>query len=163
MLGGLAEAAKRAGVSDIRLTPWRLVFLIGHEPARHDQLSGKLANLGFILDAADPRLRIAACSGAPACAEASTPVQDDARALSALFLHQSASEEIPGIFLHVSGCIKGCAHAAPAPLTLVARAGRYDLVLQGKAADHPAARALTLQSVQTLLAQSLSPETGASS
>ncbi|WP_034999665.1 precorrin-3B synthase [Beijerinckia mobilis] len=163
MLAGLAEAAERAGASDIRLTPWRLVFLTGLEPARRDHLAEELTDLGFILDPADPRLRIAACSGAPACAEASTPVQDDAQALSALLLHRRASAGAPGIFLHVSGCAKGCAHAAPAPLTLVARAGLYDLVLEGKATDHPAARGLTLTQVESLLARSFSPETGASS
>jgi precorrin-3B synthase len=39
--------------------------------------------------------------------------------------------------VHVSGCAKGCARQEKAPVTLVGRDGRYDLVLSGTAADTP--------------------------
>jgi precorrin-3B synthase len=47
-------------------------------------------------------------------------------------------------FLHVSGCAKGCAHPRPAPVTLVARDGLYDLVRNGRPGDAPVATDLTL-------------------
>jgi precorrin-3B synthase len=40
-----------------------------------------------------------------------------------------------GVALHVSGCAKGCARQAATPFTLVAHAGRYDLVVDGAAFD----------------------------
>jgi precorrin-3B synthase len=49
-----------------------------------------------------------------------------------------------GVVLHIAGCEKGCAHPRPAALTLVARAGRYDLVRHGVASDAPALCGLTV-------------------
>jgi precorrin-3B synthase len=40
-----------------------------------------------------------------------------------------------GVALHVSGCAKGCARQAATPVTLIAHAGRYDLVVDGSARD----------------------------
>jgi precorrin-3B synthase len=50
-----------------------------------------------------------------------------------------------GISPHVSGCEKGCAHPRQAPITLVARDGRYDLIRDGKPSDTPAFRDLSLE------------------
>lgn len=100
----------------------------------------------FILDAADPRLRAAACSGAPACRRAARPVQQDAARLAPLLRAGPG-----GIALHVSGCAKGCAHPGPAALTLVARDGGYDLVRGGAAADPPARRGLSVEAVAAML------------
>ncbi|WP_198586453.1 hypothetical protein [Methylosinus trichosporium] len=47
-----------------------------------------------------------------------------------------------GAHLHVAGCAKGCAHAAPADLTIVATPRGYDLVVRGAAADGPRIRDL---------------------
>jgi len=44
-----------------------------------------------------------------------------------------------GVRLHVSGCIKACAHPAAADLTLVGRDGGYDIVLGGTTRDKPVA------------------------
>ena len=44
-----------------------------------------------------------------------------------------------GVTLHVSGCVKACAHPAAADLTLVGRDGRYDVVLDGTTRDKPVA------------------------
>jgi precorrin-3B synthase len=60
-----------------------------------------------------------------------------------------------GILLHVSGCAKGCARASPAPLTLVAKPGGYDLVIDGRAGDPPAHRGLSIDQT-TALVKSLS-------
>ena len=44
-----------------------------------------------------------------------------------------------GVTLHVSGCVKACAHPAAADLTLVGRDGRYDVVPGGTTRDKPVA------------------------
>lgn len=44
-----------------------------------------------------------------------------------------------GMTLHVSGCVKSCAHPAAADLTLTGREGRYDVVFNGTTRDNPVA------------------------
>ncbi|MGH6832784.1 MAG: precorrin-3B synthase, partial [Methyloceanibacter sp.] len=92
--------------------------------------------LGFIVDAADPRRRIAACPGAPACAHGLIA----ARALAA-----EISRHVPlpgdGIALHVSGCAKGCAHPTHASLTIVGTAQGCGIVRNGSAQSTPSAYA----------------------
>ncbi|MDE1905603.1 MAG: precorrin-3B synthase [Rhodospirillales bacterium] len=93
-----------AQLGEIRLTPWRMVLLPG--------VKTPPALPGMILNAADPSLRVFACTGAPGCAEAFAPTRGLAQALAA---HLPA-----GKTLHVSGCGKACAHPAPADYTLIA-------------------------------------------
>ncbi|MGE4480417.1 precorrin-3B synthase [Acidocella sp.] len=107
-LARLAEMAP-----EIRLTPWRAVFLPGMETPPE--------MAGAILDPDDPMRRVFACTGAPRCAQAHAPVRGLAAGLAA---HLPA-----GASLHVSGCGKGCAHPAPADFTLVA--GRDGFTLNG--------------------------------
>jgi precorrin-3B synthase len=142
----LARAARRHGARDIRITPWRAIIVTGLTVASSRALVGDLASSPFILDPADPLLQIVACSGAPACGNAARDVQADARVFA---------QEIPkgrGIVLHVSGCPKGCAHAAAAPLTLVARPDGYGFVSNGKASDAPQRPDLSLADVALLMA-----------
>ena len=56
-----------------------------------------------------------------------------------------------GDTLHISGCIKSCAHRGPASLTLVGRDGRYDLIRNGSATDRPSLTGLTMDQVEALL------------
>ncbi len=77
----------------------------------------------------DPRLSAIACPGTPGCASGTTATRPDAMAWA---------EQVPELFdgsttVHVSGCPKGCAHPGRAPVVLVAREGRYDLVLNDHA------------------------------
>ncbi len=123
----LIEAAR---ASHIRITPWRMLFLEGAVAARVP---------GF-LSGPDPLLDVAACPGAPACAEASIATRDLAAALAG---RQSGT-------LHVSGCAKGCARPSPAAITLVGRKGRFDLVQQGHAGDTPVRRGLSETEVREL-------------
>jgi sulfite reductase beta subunit-like hemoprotein len=112
---------------ELRMTPWRMLLLA--DAVRVPRIDG------LVTDAADPRRRISACTGAPGCAQAQGPTRALAAALAA---------GLPAArTLHVSGCAKGCAHPGPADLTLVARPGGYDLVRHGRAADAPALRHLT--------------------
>ncbi len=120
-LHGLADA----GAPALRITPWRMVFL----PVIED-LGPYERTPGLITDPDDPLLRVTACTGAPGCPQASVETRATARRLA---------EVLPqGTTLHVSGCAKGCAHPAPADLTLVGRDGAFDLVRDGRAWDEPA-------------------------
>jgi precorrin-3B synthase len=112
-----------AGHAPLRLTPWRMLLLEG--------VSTSVTCTGAIFDAADPRLRVTACTGAPGCPQALSATRQLALDLAHM---------LPGdAKLHVSGCAKGCAHPAPAPLTLTATArDTFDLIRNGTAADRPA-------------------------
>jgi precorrin-3B synthase len=87
----------------------------------------------------DPRLRVAACTGAPACPEAKAETRLLAAALA---------PHVPkGADLHVSGCAKGCAHPARSDLTLVGTDNGFDLVRHGTARDVPTLRDLTRETI----------------
>jgi len=131
-LAELAKAAADAGGSEIRLTPWRAVIVPTPSQVAAEKIAAAARTLNLILDPSDPRRRVAACVGAPACANATTAVRADAENLA-----QWVGE---GSFLHVSGCAKGCAHPRPAPVTLVGRQGHYDLIRD----DRPVLTGLTL-------------------
>ncbi|MBY6068172.1 precorrin-3B synthase [Leisingera aquaemixtae] len=117
-----AALAQLADCGDIRLTPWRMLLVEGAE---------SLPPLpGLILDAADPRLQVVACTGAPGCLQALSATRDLAR--------QLAPHVPAGTRLHVSGCAKGCACPGAAPLTLTATGDdEFSLIRNGTAADQP--------------------------
>ncbi len=127
-LAALASLAERFGEAALRLTPWRAVMLARVPRADAGALGAALDALGLITSGEDPRLRVAACAGQPGCASATVAT----RALAAAL----ATPSLRGV-VHVSGCSKGCAHPGPAPVTLVGRDGRFDLVRQGRAGDAP--------------------------
>jgi len=132
----LTAFALKNRATEFRLTPWRAILIPLPTAAAAKVLAEKLAQTGLILDSADPRLRVAACSGAPSCLHGTTSTRDDATQLAGLVADDS--------FLHVSGCAKGCAHPRAAPITLVGRDGVYDLILGGNPSDSPSIRGLTL-------------------
>jgi precorrin-3B synthase len=117
-LRALAGLAARAGASEIRLSPWRALYV--------DAPVEVPADLGVIVDEDDPLLRIDACPGAPACRSTSVDTRRTARSL--------AASGFAGT-LHVSGCAKGCARSAPADLTLVGEGGTYGVVRNGTTRD----------------------------
>jgi precorrin-3B synthase len=123
--------AALAAFGTLALTPWRAVIL-DRRSGHNDGVTGWQAGVasfatsrGLIADPADPRLRIFACVGRPACAAAQSDVRHDAIRFA---------RDFPDGDLHVSGCTKGCAHPAPAAVTLVARAEGYRMVRNGTAA-----------------------------
>ena len=145
-LSALIGHAHRAGADGLRLAPWRTFFFTGVPPRGAASLVKEAAKLGFIVEAGDARLRVAACPGAPACLHAVHGVRDDAARWTQL-LPAGA-----GVILHVSGCVKGCARPAPTAATLVATEGGYDLVIDGRAGDEPAMTRLAPGAVNALLA-----------
>ncbi|WP_299935644.1 precorrin-3B synthase [uncultured Nitratireductor sp.] len=114
-LVALCEAASDA--REIRLAPRSGLLLIGLDEPRQEKLLRAAEALGFVTDGHDPRLSIAACAGAPACASA----RFDAKALAA----EAAEAGLPdGSFrLHLSACEKCCARPAGAAVNLIAAEG----------------------------------------
>lgn len=117
---------------EIRPTPWRMLFLVG--------ATALPAIPGLITDAGAPLLRITACTGAPGCPQGLGETRQLARLLAP---HMPQAQT-----LHLSGCAKGCAHPAPADLTLTATGQGYDLILGGTASDTPILRGLSPQAIQ---------------
>jgi precorrin-3B synthase len=141
----LIEGARALGASSLRLTPWRAFLVVGLETRSAESLVHSMSDLGFIIDADDPRLRIAACPGAPACMHGHLSVRDDATRWAA---------KLPkgeGVILHVSGCAKGCARPAATAATFTATATGYDLILDGRGGDPPTRRGLSSAEVTRLL------------
>ncbi len=129
-LAHLAGLARRFADGTIRMTPWKAVVLCGVSPSDAAALGSGAATAGLVADADDPRGRIVACAGRPAC-----PAAEADTGAAAALLARTGLAGVP--FLHVSGCAKGCAHPAAAPVTLTAAAGGYGLVRGGRAGDTP--------------------------
>jgi precorrin-3B synthase len=109
----------QSGATASRVTPWRCLLLEGGAAVSAD---------GFVTGAADPILRAYACSGSPACPQATV----ETRALAARL-----APHVDGR-LHVSGCGKGCAHAGPADVVFTGRDGLFDLSFDARPGDAPA-------------------------
>ncbi len=142
-LEALATEAESCGATELRLTPWRAILAVGLSNEGAGELAAHLGRLSFLLDADDPRLAFSACPGAPACNSALADVRATALAL-APFWRANAGR------VHVSGCVKGCAHNAPA-LTLVAETSGFCLVEEGYARSAPDRRGLDVAALQERL------------
>lgn len=130
----LAEIASRNGARWARPAPDRALLLGPLTQAAAMAAARGAERLGFIVEAADPRRRIAACPGAPACAHG---------LIAARTLAAEIAGHVPlpgdGIAIHVSGCAKGCAHQKPAPLTIVGTEQGCGIVRNGSAQSTPSA------------------------
>jgi precorrin-3B synthase len=139
-LAALADVSERFGDGTLRVTPWRVLAIPGvTEP---DAVHEAIVALGLIAVPTDPRVRMFACPGQPACTSATVTTRGDAMQLAALGLAGT---------LHVAGCAKGCAHPTPADVTLVGEAGLYDVVLGGRTIDAPTWRGVTVTEAGNLL------------
>jgi precorrin-3B synthase len=143
---GVIERARALRANGVRLTPWRAFLITGLDPRRAASMVESCATLGFVMSADEPRLRVAACPGAPACMHGRAPVRDDAARWAPLL------PKGDGVVLHVSGCGKGCARPAATALTLTATEMGYDLIRAGRAGDPPARRGLSNAAIEELLA-----------
>lgn len=127
----LSGLARNAGTREIRLSPWRGFAFCGLPGYAADALRNALRSEGLIVEAADPRLSVSVCTGAPACARGEVAALADATALAETI----EPLLVDSLSLHVSGCAKSCAHSGSADLTLVGRDGRYDVIIDGRAGD----------------------------
>jgi precorrin-3B synthase len=146
MLQAAARVSAEFGTGEMRLTPWRAMLIPGIAHAQHSELRDHFSGLNFITRSDDPLLKFAACSGQSACEQATTETQKDSLALLDLVTPSPLS-----IFIHVSGCAKGCAHPEATPFTLVGNAGRYDLIKNGTARDTPFVQGLDLAEAKAIL------------
>ena len=125
---GRIAAAQLAALADgghaVRVTPWRSLLVEGATVPPIE---------GLIADPADPVLRVDACPGQPSCGQASVETRTLARRIAPYVRGR----------LHVSGCAKGCARAAPADVVLTGREGHFDLCFNARASDPPTIRGLT--------------------
>jgi precorrin-3B synthase len=124
----LSRCAAGHRAQSIRPAPDRALMLIGVSPERASALAASAERLGFIVRADDPRRRIAACAGAPACASGFI----DARRLATVIAPRLEGRR-DGIAIHVSGCAKGCAHPGPVALTVVGDAQGCGIIRDGTA------------------------------
>jgi precorrin-3B synthase len=126
----LARLAAAHAARALRPASQRVLLLIGIAGEASDAFAAKLDGLGFITQASDPRRRIVACPGKPACASGLIA----ARAL--------AAEIAPSLppsndIVHISGCAKGCAHPGPAALTIVGTERGCGIIEHGDARAIP--------------------------
>jgi precorrin-3B synthase len=126
----LARVAATYRVRSIRPAPGRALLLVGAAPNDVTAIAAAAEALGFIVRADDPRRRIVACPGKPACASGLIA----ARALAA-----EVAPHLPpwSGTIHISGCAKGCAHPAPAALTVVGTERGCGIVHEGSARAAP--------------------------
>jgi precorrin-3B synthase len=130
----LASEAANLGTTEIRLAPGRALLFLGLSPATCASLQATAATLRFVTSPTDPRTRIAACPGAPACASGRIATRAIAETIA------TASPDLldTSLTLHISGCAKGCAHPGAATLTIVGDENGAGLVVDGTAKALPA-------------------------
>ncbi len=129
----LEQLAAIAPDAEFRLTPWRILAVSVSHATDAVALAAELMSCGLVVAAGDARLGIDACTGAPGCANGSTQTRQDAAAIAVALRGRTLAPRS----IHVSGCVKGCAHRGSAPITAVARDGRYDLIRNGGPSDRP--------------------------
>ena len=128
----LAAQAVNLGATEIRLAPGRALLFLGLSAP--SSLQSSAATLGFVTSPTDPRTRIAACPGTPACASGRIAT----RAMAETIATESPELFDTSLTLHISGCAKGCAHPGTAALTLVGDENGAGLVVDGTAKALPA-------------------------
>jgi precorrin-3B synthase len=129
----LTEAAKVAGASGMRAAPGRALMIVGLTRQTAVSFAASAEAIGFIVHADDPRRHVVACAGAPICASAEIAARAIAPHIAA-----AAAPHLDGSFkIHISGCAKGCAHPAPAALTVVGMPSGCALIANGSTRDAP--------------------------
>ena len=135
----LAEIVRLAAVHGAQAAwpvPGRALLLMSVSRRDAHNLTALAERLGFVARAGDPRRRIAACPGAPACAAGLLPARALAAALAPI-LDPVLNRERNPIAVHISGCSKGCAHPIPAAVTLVGTPRGCGIVHHGSACMTP--------------------------
>jgi precorrin-3B synthase len=130
VLKQLARDAMNLGAVSVETAPGRALLAIGLDISTVAEFTVAAAAAGFLVRQDDARRYVIACAGAPACRSGMLSTRELAPAVA-----EAAKAFLDGsLTIHVSGCVKGCAHPGVAALTLV---GPDGLVLQGRAGDAP--------------------------
>jgi precorrin-3B synthase len=132
-LENLVEAAAVSGAGGVRAAPGRSLIVIGIVPNTLAAFVAEAERLGFIVRGDDPRRHVIACAGAPICASAHIA----ARAMAPRVAAENARQLCGSFTIHLSGCAKGCALAAPAALTIVGTPEGCALIANGTAREGP--------------------------
>lgn len=115
------------GISELRLSPERmLIMLCRDQPAAEAALHRSTA-LEVISRPDDPRLRIVACAGAPACASAHL----NTHALAAELAAKSVNGQDLPFLLHLSGCEKECSKPSGTFISVIGIPGSRKIVANG--------------------------------
>ncbi len=133
-LDALITAASDAGASEIRLSPWRILYVPCASRAAADVVLERAGRLGLPTAPDAPVLHFEACPGAPWCRSAAAETRSVARSLAS-----SWPADLGRVSVHVSGCRKGCAAPRRASLTLVAEDAGFAVIANGRASDPPLA------------------------
>jgi precorrin-3B synthase len=129
----LARVVELNGASALRPVVDRALLLIDLDGAVAKQVAREAEALGFVTRADDARRRIVACPGSPACASGLIPARTLATEIA------GRVRNVPGT-IHISGCAKGCAHPAPAALTIVGTPEGCGILHHASARDAPSRR-----------------------
>ena len=129
----LTAIAGSAGATGMRAAPGRAFVIIGLAKETVPPFAAEAERLGFSVRHDDPRRRVVACAGAPVCSSAYIPARAMAPRVAAIVSPLAGAS----FTLHISGCAKGCAHPAPAALTVVGAPQACALVADGRACDKP--------------------------
>jgi precorrin-3B synthase len=129
----LADNLAAHGIEEIRLSPWRALYVGVSSQQAGQSLLDAADRDGLITGYDDPLLQIEACPGVSGCRSTVLDTRGDGRLLAALLPRFGFTGAV-----HVSGCAKGCAKSGHADLVLVGSDGRYGIVRDGTAGDHPA-------------------------
>lgn len=123
----------------LRLAPGRGLLVLGLTPGESERIAAAARAYGLVTKADDPRLRIVACAGAPACASAHLPTREIAAAIAS-----RESDLLPdGAVLHLSGCAKKCARPAGPSLELIGSPSGWTIEEHDMCADNERLRSLT--------------------
>jgi precorrin-3B synthase len=146
----IADLAEQYGDGQIRVTPSRSLLLLGVQSADAAPLAAAARQLGLLVDAGDPLLRVVACVGAPSCSAAQGETRELARTLGRQLPAGLSS-------LHVSGCAKSCASSGPAEVTLLRDADGCKLGFGLDAAQTALSPALPMAAAVDQLASHFAP------
>jgi len=135
-LAEIVRIAAIQGAQAVQPAPDRALLLIGVAAPNAVHLKAAAERLGFVVNADDPRRRIAACPGAPACASGLIAARALASALTPI-LESILKPRSNGVAVHISGCHKGCAHPKATALTLVGTPHGCGIVRAGTAHATP--------------------------
>jgi len=129
------DVAELAGVHEIRTGPEHSLLLLGLPRKRLEDIVAVAAACGFQTRADDPANYAIPCAGSGACASAHYATKQ-----AAVDLVDVGAELLDGsLKVHLSGCMKGCAHPSPAMLTIVGAATGYAIVVNGSSSSEPVA------------------------
>ncbi len=129
-LRALADIADDTDGVGVRLSPWRIFYIACPDGAASEHLMARARELGFVIDASDPLMRIQACPGRPACHAGHADTRADARHVASWMRASGFSGTA-----HISGCAKGCASSVPADLMLTGTPGGYRVARNARAQD----------------------------